>query len=125
MTILAAIVTVFVGVNVVPMDSERVLHGQSVVVTDGKITEVGAVDTVAVPDGARVIYGAGRWIVPGLIEWAVREVGDERVLFGSDTPLYHAAMQRARIDHADLDDVEKWKILRDNAVRLFGLAPQQ
>jgi predicted TIM-barrel fold metal-dependent hydrolase len=64
---------------------------------------------------------SARSIVPGLIEWAVREVGVERVLFGTDTPLYHAAMQRARIDHAELTDGEKRAILRDNALRLFGL----
>ena len=60
-------------------------------------------------------------ITPGLIEWAVREVGADRVLFGTDTPLYHTAMQRARIDYADLGDDAKRAILRDNAVRLFGL----
>jgi hypothetical protein len=65
---------------------------------------------------------SARSIVPGLIEWAVREVGAERVLFGTDTPLYHTAMQRARIEQADLPDEAKRLILRDNAVRLFGLS---
>jgi predicted TIM-barrel fold metal-dependent hydrolase len=64
---------------------------------------------------------SARSIVPGLIEWAVREVGADRVLFGTDTPLYHTAMQRARIDHADLSEADRRLILRDNAVRLFGL----
>jgi predicted TIM-barrel fold metal-dependent hydrolase len=64
---------------------------------------------------------SARSIVPGLLEWAVRQVGAERVLFGSDTPLYHTAMQRARIDHADLTEAERRLILRDNALRLFGL----
>jgi predicted TIM-barrel fold metal-dependent hydrolase len=65
---------------------------------------------------------SARSITPGLIEWAVREVGAEHVLYGTDTPLYFAPMQRARIDHADLDDRERRLILRDNAVRLLGLA---
>jgi predicted TIM-barrel fold metal-dependent hydrolase len=65
---------------------------------------------------------SARSILPGLIEWAVREIGADRVLFGTDTPLYHAAMQRARIDHAELLEEDKRRILRDNAVRLFGLA---
>jgi len=64
---------------------------------------------------------SARSIVPGLIEWAVREIGPDRVLFGTDTPLYQTAMQRARIEHADLTDDVKRQILRDNAVRLFGL----
>lgn len=64
---------------------------------------------------------SARSVTPGLIEWAVHEVGVERVLFGTDTPLYHTAMQRARIDHADLTTREKELILRENAVQLFGL----
>lgn len=59
-------------------------------------------------------------ITPNLIEWAVREVGAERVLFGTDTPLYHTAMQRARIDDADLNDADRRRILYANAEALFG-----
>ena len=61
-------------------------------------------------------------ITPRLIEWAVGEVGAERVLFGTDTPLYATSMQRARIDLADLDDHSKRLILRDNAVALLDLS---
>lgn len=64
---------------------------------------------------------SSRSITPGLIEWAVKEVGASRILFGSDTPLYHAPMQRRRIDHADLSDSDKRLILRDNAIKLFNL----
>lgn len=64
---------------------------------------------------------SARSITPGLIEWAVREIGVERVLFGTDTPLYSTAMQRARINYADLSDADKRKILRENALQLFGL----
>jgi uncharacterized protein len=60
-------------------------------------------------------------ITPRLIEWAVEEIGAERVLFGTDTPLYFAPMQRARIDHADLSDVQKRLILCDNARRIFRI----
>lgn len=62
---------------------------------------------------------SARSITPNLIEWAVKEVGADRVLFGTDTPLYSTAMHRARIDHADLSDDDKRLILRDNALRLF------
>ena len=58
-------------------------------------------------------------ILPGLIEWAVRDVGAEHILYGSDTPVYFAPSQRARIDRADLTDVEKQMILCDNAKRLL------
>jgi predicted TIM-barrel fold metal-dependent hydrolase len=62
---------------------------------------------------------SARSITPNLIEWAVREIGVERILFGTDSPLYHASMQRIRIDHADLGDREKRLILRENALGLL------
>jgi len=66
---------------------------------------------------------SARSITPRLIEWGVREIGAERIFFGTDTPLYLSAMQRVRIDHAELSDREKRMILVDNATRLFNLAP--
>jgi uncharacterized protein len=63
---------------------------------------------------------SARSIMPGLIEWAVQEVGADRVLFGTDTPLYSTAMHRARIDHAELSDTNKRLVLRENALELFG-----
>lgn len=60
-------------------------------------------------------------ITPGLIEWSAQEIGAERVLFGTDTPLYYAPMQRARIDYAELSDADKLSILYNNAWKLFDL----
>ena len=37
-------------------------------------------------------------IISGLLEWAVKEIGSDRVLYGTDSPLYFAPMQRRRID---------------------------
>jgi predicted TIM-barrel fold metal-dependent hydrolase len=59
--------------------------------------------------------------MPRLIEWAVREAGVEKILFGTDTPLYHCAMQRARIECAELADAQKRRILHDNAFELLKL----
>ena len=64
-------ILVFAGVNVVPMDAERVLLGQTVVIDGAQVVAVGPVDEVAIPDGARVIYGRGRWLVPGLVDMHV------------------------------------------------------
>ena len=63
-------------------------------------------------------------VLPGLIEWAVAQVGPERILYGTDSPLYFAPNQRARIDHAQITEDQKRLILRDNAVALFELGPQ-
>jgi hypothetical protein len=64
---------------------------------------------------------SARSILPRLVEWAVREVGAERLLFGSDTPLYDVAMQRMRIEMADIPAAAKALILRENAVKFFRL----
>lgn len=60
-------------------------------------------------------------IRPGLIEWAVQEIGADRILFGTDSPLYCTCMQRERINGAELDDSSKRMILRDNAIRVLDL----
>ena len=64
---------------------------------------------------------SARSILPGLVEWAVKELGAERLLFGSDTPLYHVALQRERIECAEISVEAKRLILRENAVQFFGL----
>lgn len=64
---------------------------------------------------------SARSILPGLVEWAVQEIGAERILFGSDTPLYHVALQRARIEAAEIPPDAKRLILRENARAFFRL----
>ena len=61
----------------------------------------------------------------GLIEWAVSHVGAERILFGTDTPLYFVASQKARIEHAEIDQAAKKAILYDNAARLLNKERKQ
>jgi predicted TIM-barrel fold metal-dependent hydrolase len=64
---------------------------------------------------------SARSILPGLVEWAVAEVGAEKILFGTDTPLYSVAMQRARIDQAQISESDKRAILYSNAQRVLDL----
>jgi len=59
-------------------------------------------------------------LMAGLIEWAVRQIGADHILYGTDSPLYFAPSQRVRIDHADVTDADKHAILCKNAERLFG-----
>jgi imidazolonepropionase-like amidohydrolase len=58
----------FVNVTVVPMDREGLVAGQTVVVRDGRIAEVGAAARVHVPAGAVTVDGRGRFLMPGLAE---------------------------------------------------------
>jgi predicted TIM-barrel fold metal-dependent hydrolase len=64
---------------------------------------------------------SARSILPGLVEWAVMEIGAERLLFGSDSPLYHVGMQRARVEMAEIPAAAQRLILRDNAWKFFAL----
>ena len=64
----ARTVIAFVGVNVVPMDSERVVENQTVLVENGHIAAFGPVDDVEVPEGATRIEGSGKYLMPGLAE---------------------------------------------------------
>ena len=66
---------------------------------------------------------SARSMLPGLVEWAVVEVGAEKILFGTDTPLYSVAMQRARIDQAEISELDKHAILYKNARRVLDLSP--
>ena len=61
----------FVDVNVVPMDADRVLRGQTVLVDRGRIATVGPVGQMDVPEGAFVIQGQGRYLMPGLADMHV------------------------------------------------------
>src|SRR5215207_2817019 len=56
----------FVDVTVIPMDRERVLEHQTVVVRDGRIAAIGAIGTTGAPRGATIIDGKGKFLIPGL-----------------------------------------------------------
>lgn len=60
--------TAFVNVNVVPMDRERVIERQTVIVRDGRIAEIGPADKIRIPNGAAQIDGTGKYLMPGLAE---------------------------------------------------------
>jgi hypothetical protein len=85
----------FVDVNLIAMADERIETGRTVLVRGGRITSVGARVEVAIPDGATVIDGQGRYLLPGLTDAHVHLIGDgtgfgaARPDFG-DGPLYLA-----------------------------------
>lgn len=60
--------TAFVNVNVVPMSSETVMSGQTVIVTGGSIAAIGDVSKIPVPKDATVVDGTDRFLMPGLAE---------------------------------------------------------
>jgi imidazolonepropionase-like amidohydrolase len=58
----------FLHVNLVPMDSDRVLTDHAVVMQGSVITALGPTADVTVPPGAQTIDSHGQWLLPGLID---------------------------------------------------------
>ncbi len=63
---------------------------------------------------------SGAQPVAGMVEYGVRELGAERLVFGSDAPGRDLAVQLARVLGADLTEAQRQLILRENALRLLG-----
>lgn len=61
----------FVNVNVVPMDKERVIKEQTVIVRGGKIIQIGASLKTKIPPNAIRIDGSGKYLMPGLVDMHV------------------------------------------------------
>src|SRR5687767_2831577 len=59
---------VIANVSVLPMDRERVLAGQTVVVERGVISQMGPPRSVTIPAGAQTIDGTGKYLIPGLVD---------------------------------------------------------
>lgn len=69
--------TAFVGVNVIPMDRERVLANQTVIVKNGMITEIGDAAKVKVPKDAVTVDGKGKYLIPGLVDMHTHLLSDD------------------------------------------------
>ena len=69
--------TAFVGVNVIPMDRERVLTNQTVIVRDGVIAEIGDAKKIKIPKDATRVDGTGKYLIPGLVDMHTHLLSDE------------------------------------------------
>lgn len=58
----------FANVNVIPMDEERVLRRQTVVIRGGRIAQLGSSAQVKAPKDSMVIDGRGKFLIPGFAE---------------------------------------------------------
>ena len=68
-----------------------------------------------------VVDTSGAIADSGLVEYAVRHLGPERVVFGSDWPIRDFAVQKARVTGARVDEAAKRLILGENAARILKL----
>jgi len=80
---LAALVTsvsaqtvAFTNVSVIPMDRERVLANQTVVIKNGLIAEMGDAKKVKLPKDAVRVDGTGKFLMPGLVDMHTHLLSD-------------------------------------------------
>ena len=59
---------IFRNVNVIPMTSDEVLSGMSVIVRDGKIYKIVVSDEISSGSKSTIIDGTGRYLIPGIAE---------------------------------------------------------
>ncbi|HUR97721.1 MAG TPA: amidohydrolase family protein, partial [Pyrinomonadaceae bacterium] len=69
--------TAFVGVNVIPMDRERVLANQTVIVRDHVIAEIGDAKKIKIPKDAVRVDGRGKYLMPGLVDMHTHMMSDD------------------------------------------------
>ncbi|HET9515558.1 MAG TPA: amidohydrolase family protein [Gemmatimonadales bacterium] len=55
-------------VTVIPMTGADAIPGQTVIVRGNRIAELGPVGGIRVPDGASVVDGTGKFLIPGLFD---------------------------------------------------------
>lgn len=72
--VVSAQTVAFTNVNVIPMDKERILQNQVVIVSNGIITAIGK--NVKVPKDAQIIDGKGKYLIPGLMDMHTHLLSD-------------------------------------------------
>ncbi|UCB45968.1 MAG: amidohydrolase family protein [Spirochaetota bacterium] len=66
----------FVHVNVIPMDKERVLLDQTVIVQNGRINKIGPASSTNIPTGATMKDTTGKYLIPSLSDMHVHMLGE-------------------------------------------------
>jgi predicted TIM-barrel fold metal-dependent hydrolase len=55
------------------------------------------------------------------IKEAVERLGEDRVMYGSDTPMGHPAWEIPKVRVSGLDGKQLKRVLHDNAIRIYDL----
>ncbi len=56
------------NINVISMEKEELLTNQTVLISDGLISDIGASNKVEIPKDCETIDGEGKFLIPGLID---------------------------------------------------------
>lgn len=79
------------GVTVIPMDEERVLENQTVVISHGHIQGITAADDAEVPSDAEVVDASGKFLMPGLAEMHAHVPGGDDAQYREDVLFLYLA----------------------------------
>ena len=75
----------FVHVNVIPMDEERVLYDQTVIVQNGRIHQIADAANITIPTDAVKIDAAGQYLIPALADMHIHLEGQAwNIMFSPD-----------------------------------------
>ncbi len=111
------------NVNVVPMTSDTVIRGATVVVRDGRIVALGR--NVSIPQGARRVDGGGKFMVPGLADMHTHLYSDDDAVPDSAGPAELGVMVAAGVTTARLMiGTPQHLVLRDDVAGGRVLGPQ-
>ena len=66
----------FIHVNVIPMDRERVLPDQTVIVQNGRISMIGPSSSTGVPANATLVDASSKYLMPALSDMHVHLLGE-------------------------------------------------
>lgn len=55
-------------VNIIPMDENRILNNQIILINNGIIQSFGSIDNIPIPKNAEYINGANKYLMPGFLD---------------------------------------------------------
>ncbi|MBC8332938.1 MAG: amidohydrolase family protein [Anaerolineae bacterium] len=73
-------VAAFQHVNLIPLEGERILENQTLIVRDGIIAQIGPSAEVQIPADALIVDGSGKYLIPGLVDMHVHVVDENELL---------------------------------------------
>jgi Amidohydrolase family len=116
-------VTALVDVHVVPMDRERVLDHQTVLVSGPQLVRIGPVHSVAVPVGALRIEGRGRlYVAPGLADMHTHAMRPDDLLpyvANGVTTILHMGGAPADFVDGIQDDIDRGAVVGPQVIFAF------
>jgi cytosine/adenosine deaminase-related metal-dependent hydrolase len=124
-------IVAIVDVNVIPMDKERLLTNQTVIIENGKIKQIDKSEKVKIPNNALLIEGKGKYLVPGFFDMHAHffyEQGENKNTCEAELKLMLAnGLTTVRIECGDSVYLEAKKNIREKkwgGPGLFISSPQ-